>query len=66
MRIKHRTLRTIVSGVGLCVLCYAPLADAATYQSHKSIYQAAKKFVRNHVASQHGQRPEIKIGKLAF
>lgn len=39
-------------------------AMAGTFQSHKSIYQAAKSFLRAHVDSKHSQRIEIKTGKL--
>jgi len=41
-----------------------PVAIAGTYQSHNSIYQAARNFVRSQVASQNNQQAEIKIGKL--
>ena len=46
-------------------LCFAmSSAVAGTYQSHKSIYQAARDFVRLHVISQHNKQAEIKIGTL--
>jgi len=41
-----------------------PDAIAGTYQSHNSIYQAARNFVRSQVVSQNNQQAEIKIGKL--
>lgn len=46
-------------------LCFAmSSAVAGTYQSHKSIYQAARDFVRLHVISQQNKQAEIKIGTL--
>lgn len=41
-----------------------PVAVAETYQSHKSIYQTVKSFVRKNFTSQHNQKPEINVGKL--
>jgi len=41
-----------------------PVAVAETFQSHKSIYQAARSFMRNHVSPQHSTKPEVKAGKL--
>lgn len=64
MRIIYLFLKKLFSYGCLCALLYTPAVSAASYQSHKSIYQTAKVFVRNHVAEKHGQRPEIKIGKL--
>lgn len=61
---KQPLLKTFINASCLCILLYTPLVSATSYQSHKSIYQMAKKFMTNHVASEHGQRPEIKIGKL--
>ena len=43
---------------------FTSVAIAGTFQSHKSIYQVAKKFISTQVAAQQGQRPEIKEGKL--
>lgn len=40
------------------------VAAAATFQSHKSIYKVAQKYISTHVAAQEGQRPDIKTGKL--
>lgn len=50
----------------LGVLTYTNMSSAVagTFQSHKSITQTAKNFLRNHVSSQHSQRVEIKTGKL--
>jgi len=48
----------------ICALLYAPFLSAATYQSHKSIYQAANVFITNHVEKQYVQDSEVKIGKL--
>ncbi len=64
MKIKYPSLKKLFSYSCLCALLYTPVIFAASYQSHKSIYQTAKTFVRNHVVEKHGQRPEIKIGKL--
>ena len=61
---KRHLLKTFISGSCLCILLYTSAASAVSYQSHKSIYQTAETFIRSHVESQHGQRPEIKIGKL--
>lgn len=41
-----------------------PVAVAETYQSHNSIYQTARDFIRDYATSQHSQRPEITAGKL--
>ncbi len=49
----------------LCGLLLAPaVALAADYQSHASIYSAAKRFMQQHVASVHGQNAKITISKL--
>jgi len=39
-------------------------AMAAAYQSHNSIYQAAKNFVTKQIASQQVKKAEINVGKL--
>jgi flagella basal body P-ring formation protein FlgA len=39
-------------------------ATAASYQSHKSIYQAARNFVQSQVISQQKQDASVKIGSL--
>ena len=64
MKLKPHLLKILISYSCVCALLYTPLASAASYQSHKSIYQTVKTFMRNHVASIHDQRPEIKVGKL--
>ena len=64
MKLKRHLLKTLTSYSCVCALLYTPLVSAASYQSHKSIYQTAKVFIRDHVVSLHNQRPEIKIGKL--
>lgn len=46
------------------VLSVHPSIAAAASQSHKSIYQTARTFIYNHVASQQGLKPEIKTGTL--
>lgn len=48
------------------LMCSAGLsaAAAATFQSHKSIYDAAQSYARNHIVTMHKQRPIIKVGKL--
>jgi len=61
---KPYHLKKFISYFCLCALLYTPAVTAGTFQSHKSIYQTARNFISNHVASQHEQRPEIKIGKL--
>jgi flagellar basal body P-ring formation protein FlgA len=64
MMTKSHHLKIFISYFCLCALLYTPAVTAGTFQSHKSIHQAARNFISNHVASQHEQRPEIKIGKL--
>jgi flagella basal body P-ring formation protein FlgA len=61
---KTYRLKIFLGYACLCALLYTPVASADSYQSHKSIYQAARSFMRNHVATQRGQRPVVKIGKL--
>jgi flagella basal body P-ring formation protein FlgA len=39
-------------------------AVAGSYQSHKSIYQAAESFILKQVQTQHSQRPDIKASGL--
>ncbi len=50
----------------LCVLSciHMTTAVAASYQSHKSIYQAARDFVHSQVISQHKTKATVKIGTL--
>ncbi len=49
----------------LCGLLLAPaMTQAADYQSHASIYSAAKRFMQRHVASVHGQNAKITVSKL--
>ncbi len=48
----------------LCLMLHTPVLNAATHQSHNSIYQAAKEFITKHATSKHGKRPEIKMGSL--
>ena len=57
---------TFIRHTCLCILLCTgnSVVFAGTFQSHKSIYQTAKSFISNHVASQHSQRVEIKAGKL--
>lgn len=52
--------------VVMCIVMSVAEAETETeaIQSHKSIYKAAKGFVRGHVASLHKQAVEIKVGKL--
>jgi len=64
MILKPEQLKIYLCYSLLCVLLYAPVVAAASYQDHKSIYQTARGFIRDHIASQHGQRPQVKIGKL--
>ncbi len=61
------SLINILNGYALlCILMCVDIsvAVAETYQSHSSIYQAAKTFIRGHVASQRNQAMEITTGKL--
>ena len=46
------------------LIVHPSTAVAGASQSHKSIYQTARNFIHNHVASQQGLKPEIKVGKL--
>ena len=64
--IKQYQLNKFVLYICFClVTCFGmSTAVAGTYQSHKSIYQAARDFVRSHVISQQNQQAEIKIGTL--
>ena len=64
MILKPEQLKRYTCYSLLCVLLYTPVVAAASYQDHKSIYKAARIFLRDHVALQHGQRPQIKVGKL--
>jgi len=64
MIVKSLTVKTFISSICICVLLYTPVVTAASYQSHKSIYQTARLFMRNHVTVEHGQRPDIRVGKL--
>ncbi len=49
----------------LCGLLLAPaMTQAADYQSHASIYSAAKRFMQRHVANVHGQNAKITVSKL--
>ena len=48
----------------LCTCFGMSTAVAGTYQEHKTIYQAARNFVRLHVISQHNQQAKITIGTL--
>ena len=48
----------------LCMCFGMSTAVAGTYQDHKTIYQAARDFVRLHVISQQNQQTKIKIGTL--
>ena len=49
----------------LCGLLLAPgMTQAGDYQSHASIYSAAKRFMQQHVASVHGQNAKITVSKL--
>ena len=51
--------------VGLPVLlCLAWPAAAAEYQSHASIYSAAKRFMQQQVAASHHRNAKISVGKL--
>ena len=50
--------------VFLCSYCGTSIAVAGTFQSHNSIYQAARNFVRSDVLSQQNKQAEIKIGTL--
>lgn len=43
---------------------FMPTATAATYQSHKSIYQAAKNYVNKNVIAGSMKESTIKVGKL--
>ncbi len=47
-----------------CIFSDISIAEAGTYQSHKSIYQAAKSFVRSHVISNKNKQAKIKVGTL--
>jgi len=55
-----------INYVCLCVLlCVTrPISAAESFQSHTSIYQAAKSFIRDHVASKDKQSTEIVTGNL--
>ena len=48
----------------LCICFGMSTAVAGKYQDHKTIYQAARDFVRLHVISQQNQQAKIKIGTL--
>ena len=63
---KSYQLKIFINYAALCIMMFLSIsvASAETFQSHKSIYQAAQKFIRGHVTSQHSQRAEIKAGKL--
>ena len=60
--IKPYQLKIFISCICLC-LCI-PVAMADAHQSHNSIYQTVRTFIRKQNSSQHNQQPEIKIGKL--
>ena len=49
----------------LCVIIsVSGSVNAETYQSHNSIYQTAKKYIRSHITSENSQSTEITTGKL--
>ena len=58
--------KIFIKYIFVCILLYTgnSVAIAGTYQSHKSIYQTAKSYIRDHIASQHSKEVEIKAGKL--
>jgi len=62
--IRRYQLKIVISCILLYIFISMPDAIAETFQSHSSIYWVAKKFIKDHVISQHAQKPEIKIGKL--
>ncbi len=64
--IKQDLLNKIVRYMCFClVTCFGiSSAVAGTFQSHKSIYQAARNFIRSDVISQRNNQAEIKIGTL--
>lgn len=64
--IKNYPLKIPVIYVCLYIITYAsmPVAVAATYQSHESIYQTARKFISSKVTSKNSSKAVIKIGKL--
>lgn len=58
----HKLFKISISCILLHVLFAMPVAFAETYQSHGSIYWAAKNYVRKHVLVD--QVAEVKAGKL--
>ncbi|HEB56571.1 MAG TPA: flagellar basal body P-ring formation protein FlgA [Gammaproteobacteria bacterium] len=64
MKLPYYPLRKIISTLCLCGLLYTPAVFGGAYQSHESIYQAARSYARSHVVPKHAQKPEIKISKL--
>ena len=50
--------------VCLCLLICMPAAMAKQYQSHESIYKAARGFMRGQVTADQNNQIEIKVGKL--
>lgn len=62
--IRRYQLKIVVGFICMYAFTSAPIAMAETFQSHKSIYWAAKNFIQKHVASTHDKKPEIKTGKL--
>ena len=64
--IKQCQLNKLVRYMCFCLAtCFGmSSAIAGTFQSHKSIYQAARNFIRSDVISQKNKQAEIKIGTL--
>ncbi len=60
----HYLLKFVFSCALMYVFLYMNVAMAGAFQSHWSISQVAKNFIRGHVAALENQQPEIKMGKL--
>lgn len=61
---RRHSIKNTLSCVLLYTLLSLHVAKAETYQSHASIYWAAKNFIQKRVTSQENHKPEIKAGKL--
>ena len=61
---KYSLNKNIVLYLGVFLYLSVSAVNAASYQSHNSIYKAAKKYVDTHVLPQYDKQAVVKVGQL--
>lgn len=64
MNMRYQTWNVINHLIFCTLLCLTTSVGASTFQSHKSIYLAAKSFISDRVSTNSKQSNEIVVGKL--